>query len=345
MEATLDVQALKPALQSFADFCGAPYAQLMIADGKRTLLQSNFSGELDPEILDREADYQHINPRVAAIPFMREKKATRDKDFITRENALRDQTYQELIFAAGLGHFSGVPVINSRSMTAGLALHRPWSDEPFSDEEVRRHELAAQACEGVFHFANSVEFRHARSALDLLGDLRPAAVLDGSGRILEINAAFEQMIAREQLPWRKNMLLYFADPLAQNALFAGLLARNGQFIARDEETKDARFGCRLFPLPQFGFFGFHRGCAAITIVDLHATPRIDPANLRAAFDLTPSEAEVCILLAQGLTIQEITTRRKVEITTTRSLLKRALAKTGTRRQAELVKLIMNLHRI
>jgi DNA-binding CsgD family transcriptional regulator len=61
--------------------------------------------------------------------------------------------------------------------------------------------------------------------------------------------------------------------------------------------------------------------------------------LEALFDLTPAEAGVASLLVEGKSVDEIAGARGVMQNTIRMQLKLIFAKTGTRRQAELVKLL------
>jgi DNA-binding CsgD family transcriptional regulator len=60
------------------------------------------------------------------------------------------------------------------------------------------------------------------------------------------------------------------------------------------------------------------------------------------FGVTPSEARVADLMLQGLDIREISEKLKTTLETTRFQVKQLLAKTGTRRQAELLRLLAAL---
>ena len=65
------------------------------------------------------------------------------------------------------------------------------------------------------------------------------------------------------------------------------------------------------------------------------------ASLVDEFDLTRSEAEVTGHLAQGLSVEEIASRKGTSVSTVRTQIKSAFAKTGTKRQGELVSLVLN----
>ena len=68
----------------------------------------------------------------------------------------------------------------------------------------------------------------------------------------------------------------------------------------------------------------------------------EPHLLRSAFGLTAKEAEVALALVAGASASAIARDRAVSLETIRSHLKMIFAKTGTRRQAHLVAMILQL---
>jgi DNA-binding CsgD family transcriptional regulator len=64
--------------------------------------------------------------------------------------------------------------------------------------------------------------------------------------------------------------------------------------------------------------------------------------IRKLYRVTPSEARVADLLLQGLDLREISDKLRITLETTRFQSKRLLTKTGTRRQAELLRLLAAL---
>jgi DNA-binding CsgD family transcriptional regulator/PAS domain-containing protein len=67
-----------------------------------------------------------------------------------------------------------------------------------------------------------------------------------------------------------------------------------------------------------------------------------PSALREMYGLTAGEATTVIALARGATLQEIANDTHRDLETVRSQIKRAFEKTGTRRQSELVALVLSL---
>lgn len=62
--------------------------------------------------------------------------------------------------------------------------------------------------------------------------------------------------------------------------------------------------------------------------------------LRNLYGLTRAEAEITQLIADGMSLEEAAERRAVTLNTARSQLKRVFSKTGARRQADLVRIVI-----
>lgn len=96
------------------------------------------------------------------------------------------------------------------------------------------------------------------------------------------------------------------------------------------------------PLPARTAEGASPMAALVFVSD--PAKRLQPRGelLRAMYGLTPSEARVADMLMQGLEVREAGTRLGMTLETTRFHTKRVLSKTGMRRQAELMKLMLSL---
>lgn len=339
LEAVFDEDALDTALKKFADICGAPISQLMVAQRNRTLLKSVFSQELENDIAETEALYQNINPRVLATPSMPQGKVTRDQDFISYEDISADQTYQELILPAGLGHFSAVPLIHDDEMTAGIALHRRFTDAPFSDEEARLHEMAASVCEPVLRLAALIEKRNVRNSIDLIADDKAVAILDQTGRVLAHNEAFETLITGGAARINSDRLLQLSAKTAQMQLARALGTHTGIVggaFALRSRTKQRQWLCRVTPKPAFTLAGPEVGHALLICEQVEKPPTLDVGHIRDFFGLTHAESEIAALVFQGLAAKDIAAARNVSPETVRSHIKNLLNKTECNRQVELV---------
>jgi DNA-binding CsgD family transcriptional regulator len=80
--------------------------------------------------------------------------------------------------------------------------------------------------------------------------------------------------------------------------------------------------------------------AAVLIIDTQAHPDPDVSILREVFSLTPAEARVTGRLSQGQSADEIARQLGVSVETVRTHIRRALSKTATGRQGELISLVL-----
>jgi DNA-binding CsgD family transcriptional regulator len=84
--------------------------------------------------------------------------------------------------------------------------------------------------------------------------------------------------------------------------------------------------------------------ALVFISDPTEQPKACSALLRQLYGLSPTECRLADLLHQGLEVRDVAERLKTTLETARFHLKRVLAKTGTRRQTELMRLMLSLPR-
>jgi DNA-binding CsgD family transcriptional regulator len=83
-----------------------------------------------------------------------------------------------------------------------------------------------------------------------------------------------------------------------------------------------------------------QGAALTFVFDPEATAIVTPDLVRRLFQLTEAEAELAVALCSGKTLDAAAVERGTSIHTTRSQLKSIFNKTGTKRQADLVSLLL-----
>jgi DNA-binding CsgD family transcriptional regulator len=84
------------------------------------------------------------------------------------------------------------------------------------------------------------------------------------------------------------------------------------------------------------------GCrtVALFVSDPDEAPQLSEERIRKLLGLTRAEAHVAAQLAAGACTQEIADRAGVQVNTVRCQLKQIYAKTETRSQADLIRLIL-----
>jgi DNA-binding CsgD family transcriptional regulator len=84
-----------------------------------------------------------------------------------------------------------------------------------------------------------------------------------------------------------------------------------------------------------------RSSVGVFVSDSNARVRIPPEALRIAFDVTPAEARVASLLAEGLGPSRIANILQLSTHTVRNEIKSMFLKTSTNRQSELIRLLLS----
>src|SRR5690606_4992358 len=90
------------------------------------------------------------------------------------------------------------------------------------------------------------------------------------------------------------------------------------------------------------------GAESLALLMFHRPGRarhIDPVVVAEAFGLTPAEARVAARLADGLNAEQIAVERSASLLTVRTQIRSILAKTGVRRQPELVRMLVEMPEI
>ncbi|KAA2214165.1 helix-turn-helix transcriptional regulator [Teichococcus oryzae] len=249
-------------------------------------------------------------------------------------------------------------VEENNDIRAALALHRPPDAEPFGDEDeaflaalfphLRQALLAQSRLRAVREYGEWLEAG--------LGAMHQGiALLDGSGRLRHANAALEAMAAqRDGLSLTtEGLMLANRDAMAQArhaleialAVSAGrirLLPAGMSFVAPRPSGKPPWL-VQMLPLrhAERGRLPGLRGAVAV-VTDSAARRTPSAMLLQKLLGLTPAEADLAAALAQGRSIAAQARLRRVSPETLRSHLAAIRRKTGCRRQAELVALVLRL---
>lgn len=183
-----------------------------------------------------------------------------------------------------------------------------------------------------------------RTAVDTLAQLGFAsAAVDGGGRVLVANAAFEI----ESLPWttRANDRIALVDQVADRLLRDAMAAIGSTGGVRSIPLRNAEMTVRhvlhLLPVRRTARDIFTRASAILVI-----TSAIDrsgsPALLQALFDLTPAEAALARRIGSGQSLDDMAAEQGRSVVTLRNQLKSVLDKTACKRQADLAALLARL---
>lgn len=191
-----------------------------------------------------------------------------------------------------------------------------------------------------------------RSMSELLDNTRMGVVqLDRGGKILDANDTARELFRRKGDLSDRFGALRTASP-ETNERLQELLVRaiprfgrpgiSGSMLVRDS-TRRPRLAVHVKPVVNREVDVVSRRVAALVlIVDPTDRVRIDPILLQEALGLTPAEAEIAVLLAQGRTVRQIAAATGRGYSTVRTHLKHMFAKLGVSRQLEVAQLVLAL---
>lgn len=164
-----------------------------------------------------------------------------------------------------------------------------------------------------------------------------AMIVNGNGRIIEADALMQAIIDAHPCTSRKAENLHFHERATRSRFLNHLVALAG---AAPGSARALSCGCedRLELLIQPA-----GGASAQYWIHAKSGPARPISNelLCGLFDLSPGESDVALLLSQGWDIAMIAAGRGITEQSVRTYCKRIFAKTGVKRQAELVALVLN----
>jgi len=176
---------------------------------------------------------------------------------------------------------------------------------------------------------------------------QPVVVVDAEARVIGINASARRFLAPHQCADCSGCLLYTsrraADAAMQRAVTAVAVDPGGEVPEASRRTvtlscPNGQGGISL----TVGLLGRHapsRHGGAVAAVVLGASREELQKDAAPLFCLTPAEARLAQWVAEGRSLKEAAAAFGVSIHTVRMQLRSIFAKTGTRRQAELVRLM------
>jgi DNA-binding CsgD family transcriptional regulator len=268
-----------------------------------------------------------------------------DQDLFTPEEIANDPFYNELLIPYGMPWFGAVGFRAGDALWA-LVIQRGPRDGLFHPADKRiLASLSARLTE-----AATLSTALGRAALSgattaLSVSRRAAIAIDRHGRVLDQSPLAEGLFDDDLFV--KNGRLQIRDKEAQRQ-FDGLLLRlliTPDTGALPTEPIMIRRGkghpmvLGILPVPAAARSPFLGARAVLTFTSLE--PRRGPTvgRLIQSFRLTPAEARLASIVAEGISPDEAAERLGVSRETVRNQLKSIFAKTNTRRQAELAALL------
>jgi len=259
----------------------------------------------------------------------------------------REPLQGEFLDRFGLRWFAGLSVVSEPDTDLLLSIERRARADPFSRGEISIFQKALPHIRRIGQLAISTS---ASVASDILWGLdqfaKPAALLDGRGRVIQLNAHAERLLGAG-IRIIKGRLV--AEHRASDRALQDLIRSAIEFAAEraPEPAVLLRPSRRpliahVAPIVRSAADIFGRAKAIVMFVDPEAKPRSPSSILRAAFALTPAETRIALSLARGDELRQAADAGGITFETARVHLKSIFAKTHTHSQVELALLLSKL---
>lgn len=349
------VHLLYDAVDEHADLCsflsqmvdgvGANGAHYLVIDRGAAVEMRSIGN--DASEFARYEDWRPQDPRFA-LATARAGETLMDADLPDWDGFARSALMNEYLIPTGTRYSLFATYNAGPALVMAQAFLRRPNQEPFSETERRRVQTI------VPHLARATRLRHlVRTLRADLGDLERAldaspsalAVLDSRGRTIALNARCRALLAT--FPG------LFADPRVRGAIrcsatFAEGTRARGTNPRPPRTVTVARHGAPALSVlvhPLRPRVDLRRAAPAarvlVVIHDPAAVIALDRDLVAHLHGLTATEAELAASLAEGRTVADFAKARGISELTVRTHLKHVLDKTGARRQAELVRMLLS----
>lgn len=283
--------------------------------------------------------------------------------------------FEPCVLAGGGRFVSLCKLIDSDALTAMIACRRNEADGPLPEPARALLERLTP------HLIRAMRLSLSRLLPDasaLAGQTRaPAMLVSAIGEVLYSNESAQRLLRATSLVRVRGKRIALAAPYqarfledvaisearlrsqvsgarAAAARLRALRIVSAADRARRTENTDDESGASLPAAPEvlYAFYNVVtpgeasttdlRAMAALTFYHPRSAPTVDEQVLATAFDLSPAECRIVHLLVDGFTPKEIAARVSVQYDTVRKQLQSIYLKTATRRQPDLLRLLMNL---
>lgn len=274
--------------------------------------------------------------------------------FPNYRSIIADEFHNDFIRPQDKEYPAGATLLRDGDVTIQLGFQRSKRVGDFAEEDLRLLQLLLP------HLTQAVQVHRLLGESAALADMAFASLdqapvgvflLDAHGEVVHINLAGERLLATGEIAVRQKRLV-LKEPISTarlRQLIASVaqptlgknMACGGELNLSSAEGR-AKLELRVIPLIRQDATADHAmqmGCSAV-FVSRPGALRLPCQKVASSYGLSPAEAKLAVMIAEGCSLEEAADRLSVSINTVRSQLKSVFAKTGTRRQSELVAMLL-----
>jgi DNA-binding CsgD family transcriptional regulator len=296
------------------------------------------------------AHYCRLDPFANAIRANRSPGIFAGHELVDPEAFRRSEIYNDYCRRIGIFHSLGAGLNLGSSTKLMLGIHRPIEREDFDAEHRKGLEVVLP------HLSRAVQIssllvttdRKQRLACEMFGMLTVAAIIvDAKGNVIDANQVADRLLASGDGLTVRHAKLTACDPHQAASLLRTIAAASVAAAGEVTSPGDVLLVCRagkrpltvlVAPFQRVCDIGWAADASAIVLInDPEARPPPPSAALAKLYGLTPAEARLLEALLQGERLGEYAGRTGISTNTANTQLKQIFAKTGTNRQADLMR--------
>jgi DNA-binding CsgD family transcriptional regulator/PAS domain-containing protein len=353
-EAGMDFSLWPYALGRIASAFGAPSAQ-WIRQGETPFDWLAFASAIDPEYQKKYIDYYHgVNPIWQRVPSTPAGTIQTDTMVIPRAELRRTEFFNDFLVPQQIGGLLNAVVLLEEGRQTIVTVQGGRQFEP---SDVELYKLLTPHLQRAVQI--NIELARARlsqiASVAALNHLEQGILfVDLNANVKFANKAAENFFASRDLRLNKGQLeaSSAAETATLHAVIAkcadtGIKNRRSDFVSLRREAGRSPLSLLIAPLPT----GIPvspivpQPVAVIFVNDPDKNNKPTVVQLREKFGMTPAEASFTVEILNGDGIQAAADRLSISRATARTHLSRIFDKTGTRRQAELVRVLLSTRNI
>jgi DNA-binding CsgD family transcriptional regulator len=354
-DAALDPDHWEYVLESTCKFFHGMFGGLGSFDRLSNKLNMSKNWGYDPKFLQSYVDhYSKINVlAIASMGIVKAGDVITNNDLMSEHEWHASRIYREWARPQGVGDSITAVLEKTNIADAGVSFFRHERDGLFDEGARRRMRLLLPHFRRAVLIGKVIDLHKVEAAAlaDALDGLAAAMILvDANGRIVHANAAGQAMLSERAVLRGTGGKLSCVDARADAALHEIIMNAEGSeaalggmgaavpLTARESE----RYVAHVLPLTSGARRKAKVAYSAVAAVfvrkaELDAPHPIDV--LAKAFDLTPAELRVVMMIVQVGGVPEVAPILGISEPTVKTHLQHIFEKTSTSRQADLVKLV------
>jgi DNA-binding CsgD family transcriptional regulator/PAS domain-containing protein len=346
-EAGMDFSLWPYTLGRIAKAFGVPSAQ-WTRPGQTPFDWLAFASAIDPEYERKYIDHYHsVNPIWQRVPSTPAGTVQTDTMVIPRSELSRTEFFNDFLVPQKLGGLLNAVVLLEQGRQTIVTVQ---GDRQFEANHVELYKLLTQRAVQINIKLARAELNHSASVETLNRLEQGILFVDLNAKIVFANKAAEKLFADRDLRQTKGRLQ--ANSSAETATLHAVIAKctatrnelqQSGFVSARRQPGRSPLSLLIAPLPMETSSGLvtPQPMAVIFVNDPDKSNKPAAVQLRKKFGMTPAEAAFAVEISTGDGIQAAADRLSISRATARTHLSRIFDKTGTRRQAELVRVLLS----